>query len=99
MTMEANRIQIEALDAAAAAYIMSELVGRLDAELVSPAAGSGRWSVTVHVEGNEYEALSTTIGAVERALRSHGLSEATVRFGSRSHMIHNPDIEPRRSAA
>ncbi len=78
---------------------MSELVGRLDAELISPAAGGGRWSVTVHVEGNEYEVLSAAIGSVERALRTHRLSEATVRFGSRSHTIHNPDVVPRRSAA
>lgn len=97
--MKVTGIQIDAPDAAAAAYIMSEFVGRLDAELLSPAAGGGRWSVTVRVEGNEYEVLSAAIGSVERALRTHRLSEATVRFGSRSYTIRNPDVEPRRSAA
>jgi hypothetical protein len=99
MKMETTSVQIDAPDAGAAAYIMSELVGRLDAELISPATGGGRWSVIVHVEGKEYEVLSTVISSVERALRIHDLSEATLRFGLRSHTIRNPDVEPRRSAA
>lgn len=47
MTMEANGIRIEAPDAATAAYVMSELVGRFDVQLVSPSTGDGRWSVAL----------------------------------------------------
>jgi hypothetical protein len=99
MKMEATRVQIDAPDAATAAYIMSELVGRFDAELVSPAAAGASWTVTLRLDRNEHDLLSAAIGTIERALRTHELSEATVRFGRRSYTIHNPDVEPRRSAA
>ena len=96
--MDENAIEVEAPDAATAAYIMSELVGLSGAELVAPAVGGGRWSVAVHPDGDGYEPLLLTINCVERALRRNDLYEACVRFHGRSYTIRNPSAIPPKAA-
>jgi hypothetical protein len=99
MTLEASAITIETADAAGAAYIMSELVGRFGAGLVVPSTSGGRWAVVLRRDRDERELLIAAISAVERSLRLHDLPEAVVRFGPRSYTIRNPDAIPPRAAA
>jgi hypothetical protein len=99
MTLEASAITVETADAASAAYIMSELVGRFDAELVAPSTSGGRWAVILRRDRDARELLIAAISVVERSLHLHGLPEAVVRFGRRSYTIRNPDAIPPRAAA
>jgi len=98
MTIDASAITIDTGDAASAAYIMSELVGRFDAELVPPSANGGRWAVVLRRDRDERELLIAAITAVERSLRLHDLREAMVRYGRRRYTLRNPDAMPRAAA-
>jgi hypothetical protein len=82
-------ISIEVSDAARAAYLMSELVGRFRASLTDEA--DGRWEIRVEVQSEPMPALSELLGVVQHWIDRADAGSATIRFQGREYeMGHHP---------
>jgi hypothetical protein len=80
-------ISIEVPDAARAAYLMSELVGRFRASLTDEA--DGRWEIRVDVQSEPMPALSDLLGVVQHWIDRADTWSATIRLRGREYEMRN----------
>ena len=77
-------VRVTVASAADAAFLMRDLVGGYDAELVSDEQS---WQVLVHPDRETSSLLVDVIDAVQRWIDVSGVPDATVDFAGRSQVM------------